>query len=94
MVQDLEQRPAKGGHARQPAIQDRPQGIDIGPRVHPARIVDLLGSHVGGSPQDLARLSQGLGAAGPRQAEVGDPGSSSLVEQHVRRLEVPVDDPC
>ncbi len=50
--------------------------------------VELLGSHVGGSPG--ARAVAGGCVSQRREAEVGDPRAAASVQHHVRRLEVAV----
>src|SRR5207244_2051786 len=53
----------------------------------------LLGRQVGGRPEELARRAQGPVARPAAHPEVGDEGAPLLVEEDVRGLEVPVEDP-
>jgi hypothetical protein len=62
----------------------------------------LLGCHVGGraehetvlgEPHVGAPRSRSVGGIGPREAEVQDARAAVLADDHILRLEVPVDDP-
>ncbi len=86
-------RPRVGHPAGEALERHHAEGVDVGGVVHlPPH--GLLGGHVGRGALDEA------GGGGDRRAlehlrdaEVGEVGAAGLVEQHVGRLHVPVDDP-
>ena len=97
-----------GGHRRRrapdrveagEALVDRQgQRVQVRRRVRRTAL-GLLGRHVGERPDDVARPRQRLLAGDPRHAEVGQlgrrsPGRRLVGDDHVLRLDVPVDDPA
>ena len=90
--QDPEPVPFEGRPPRQEREQDPRQAVEVGPLVDgaPGR---LLGGHVAGSAEQLPALGQGGSAQEPRQPEVHQARLVAVVEEHVERLEVAVQDP-
>ena len=86
-IERLEREPA----AQHP-VEQHPEGVDVARRRHrPA--CRLLGRHVGGRPEERPLLRERVRAAHAGNPEVGDLRAALLVEEHVRRLQVPVDEP-
>ena len=72
---------------------------DHAERVHVARRAGglargLLGRDVRRGPHHRSRLGERSGAAHARDPEVGDLGPAVVVEEHVRRLQVAMDEPA
>jgi hypothetical protein len=76
----------------QALVEGGAQAVHVGPPIHlPTH--GLLGGHVGGGPEERARLRERERAALPGQPEVGDHGLVVLAHEDVVGLDVPVDDP-
>ena len=90
-------RPPERRPAGEHLVEDRPEGVDVGRRADLGRLPQrLLARHVAGRSHHLPaeRLALALLALQPLgQAEVGDLGYPGRVEQHVRRLQVAMNDP-
>ena len=78
--------------AGQQLVEHHPEGVEVGPVVHRAEpLAQLLGGHVGQRPGGRHVPQQVLLHDG--DAEVGQVGPPLRVDQDVRRLDVPVDEP-
>jgi hypothetical protein len=87
-----------GEALREQLVEDDAQRVDVAADIEIRGVPrDLLGAHVGECPYDLAdarvrrRVHVGVGRA--RHAEVEDLRLARLVDEHVPRLEIAVDDP-
>ena len=80
--------------AGQALVEDAAERVHVGPAVDLAAL-DLLGRGIGGRAErePASRRWSRVGEA-PRQAEVGQIDVLVLVEEHVRRLDVPVHEPA
>jgi hypothetical protein len=84
-----ERRLARGG-----PVQHGPQAEQVAPGID-GRAAGLLGGHVGGRADHGPRLGElGVRLAAAGQAEIDDPDPTPpLLQPHVRRLDVTVDQP-
>ena len=86
-------RAAEGRLAREHLVEHGAERVDVGSRVEVARAARLLRAHVGGR----AHRHSGSGQPGvpfrhgARDAEIRDQRAAVLRQQHVLRLDVPVD---
>ena len=81
--------------AGQQLVQGDAQGVEIAPGIDRAvHAPGLLRGHVGEGPgKNLRRRGRQALAGEPRRhAEAGEPHVTRVVDEHVRRLDVPVDD--
>ena len=89
---DLHRRLARERHrSGQQLVEDDPRRVEIGALVDRGA-ARLLGREVLRRADDRAGLGH-LARAGPGDAEVGDLDATFAVDDHVVRLDVPVDDP-
>ncbi len=94
LLHDLEAAPLEGRPPGYERVEGRAEGVDVGGRPDRAP-VGLLGGHVFGRPDDVARLRQDdrrvARRHAPREPEVAELGNS-VGEEDVPRLHVPVDE--
>ncbi|MCO5166675.1 MAG: hypothetical protein M9894_09950 [Planctomycetes bacterium] len=90
----LDRLPAEGERARQRHVEHDPEGPHVGGGGEGAQVArDLLGRHVDGRADQVALARErARRVVEARQAEVGDPRLAVGADQHVRRLEVAVQD--
>ena len=84
----LERKPAG-----EQAVEDDAEGVDVARRCR-RLCLSLLGREVRRCAEQRARLRQRAGAAQAGDPEVRDLSPPLLVEQNVRRLQIPVDEPA
>ena len=95
---DVRDRLRRGGLALERALagqeleRDHREGVDVACRGGPLA-ARLLRRQVPGGADDGTRLGEGGEVGGARDAEVGDLDAVVVVQEQVRRLHVPVDDP-